>query len=172
MRLLFTLDTGDYNPHGTVLHRPSARGIIIRDGRVAMVHSLKFDYYKFPGGGIEAGESAAEAMIREVAEESGLTVIPATIREYGRVHRVSKGRDVDMFVQDNDYFLCEAEATPHARRLDSYEQDASFVLEFVTAKQAIRTNREADHEGFPYSTMTERDARVLEMLVQEGYLSE
>lgn len=172
MRLLFSIDTGDYNPSGTVLSRPSARGIIIRDGRVAMVHSLKFDYYKFPGGGIEAGETAVEAMIREVAEETGLTVLPDTVRAYGRVHRVSRGYDVDMFVQDNDYFLCEAEDALHAQQLDGYEQDASFVLEFVTAKRAIRTNREADHGDFPYGTMTERDARVLEMLVQEGYLSE
>ncbi len=170
MRLLFSIDTGDYNPDGTVLSRPSARGIIIRDGRVAMVHSLKFDYYKFPGGGIEPGESAVEAMIREVAEESGLTVLPETVREYGRVHRVSKGRDVDMFVQDNDYFLCEAADSLHAQHLDTYEQDASFVLEYVTAAHAIRINREADHGDFPYGTMTERDARVLELLVEEGYL--
>ncbi len=170
MRLLFTIDTGDYNPNGTVLSRPSARGIIIRDGKTAMVHSLKFDYYKFPGGGIEPGESAVEAMIREVAEESGLTVLPESIREYGRVHRVSRGRDVDMFVQDNDYFLCEAADMLRVQQLDTYEQDATFVLEYVTAAHAIRTNREADHGDFPYGTMTERDARVLELLVEEGYL--
>ncbi len=170
MRLLFTIDTGDYNPNGTVLSRPSARGIIIRDGKVAMVHSLKYDYYKFPGGGIEPGETAVEAMIREVAEESGLTVLTETVCEYGRVHRVSRGRDVDMFVQDNDYFLCSAADATGSQQLDTYEQDASFVLEYVTAEQAIRTNREHDHGDFPYGTMTERDARVLEMLVAEKLL--
>ena len=30
-----------------------------------MIHSLKYDYYKFPGGGIEDGESNEEALIRE-----------------------------------------------------------------------------------------------------------
>ncbi len=109
-------------------------------------------------------------MILEGAEESGLTVLPETIREYGRVHRVSKGRDVDMFVQDNDYFLCGVAAEPASQRLDAYEQDATFVLEYVTAAHAIRVNREADHHGFPYGTMTERDARVLEMLLAEKLL--
>ena len=67
MRLLFEIDTKDYDPNGKAFVRPSVRGIIIRDGRIAMVHSLKYDYYKFPGGGIESGESPEQALLREVA---------------------------------------------------------------------------------------------------------
>ena len=44
MRLLFEMDAKDYDPDGKVFSRPSARGIIIRDGKIAMVHSLKYDY--------------------------------------------------------------------------------------------------------------------------------
>ena len=41
MRTLFVFDYKDYKEDGTVGTRPSARGIIVRDGRIAMVHSLK-----------------------------------------------------------------------------------------------------------------------------------
>ena len=92
MRLLFEMDAKDYDPDGKVFSRPSARGIIIRDGKIAMVHSLKYDYYKFPGGGIEKGESPEQTLQREVAGEAGLQVIPQSIREYGLVHRVQKVR--------------------------------------------------------------------------------
>ena len=34
-----------------------------------MVYSSKFDYYKFPGGGIENNESHIETLKREMAEE-------------------------------------------------------------------------------------------------------
>lgn len=48
MRLLFQLDTRDYDPNGKAFVRPSVRGIIIRAGKVGMVHSQKYDYYKSP----------------------------------------------------------------------------------------------------------------------------
>ena len=71
MRNLFTVDKKDYKTDGTVFERPSVRGIVIKDGKILMIHSLKYDYYKLPGGGIEKGESYEEALIREVNEESG-----------------------------------------------------------------------------------------------------
>ena len=60
MRTLFCIDTKDYDPNGTTYVRPSVRGIIVRDGKVAMVHSRKYNYSKFPGGGLEAGETHEE----------------------------------------------------------------------------------------------------------------
>ncbi len=100
MRLLFNLDSKDYTKAENEFSRPSVRAIIIKDGKVAMVHSLKYDYYKFPGGGIEPGETQRQTLVREPLEEAGLVVIPSTIREYGNVHRVSKSdqEGVDLFV--------------------------------------------------------------------------
>ena len=108
MRLLFEMDTRDYDPNGRAFVRPSARGIILRGGKVAMVHSLKYDYYKFPGGGIEPGETPVAALCREVAEESGLRVMPDSIREFGLVHRVQKSdqNEVEVFIQD--YYIISA----------------------------------------------------------------
>ena len=55
MRTHFTHDAKNYDPAAPLHIRPSVRGIIIRDGKILMVHSRKFDYYKFPGGGLESG---------------------------------------------------------------------------------------------------------------------
>ena len=167
MRLLFEIDTKDYDPNGKAFVRPSVRGIIIRDGKVAMVHSLKYDYYKFPGGGMEDGESLEESLLREVVEESGLQVILPSIREYGLVHRVQKGQKEAMFIQDNYYFLCDAEEKVGSQKLDDYEAEERFTLEYVYPTHAIRINREVDH-GPKDQIMLEREARVLEMMIQEG----
>ena len=50
MRLLFEIDLKNYDKNGKAFIRPSARAIIIKDNKIYMVHSLLYDYYKFPGG--------------------------------------------------------------------------------------------------------------------------
>lgn len=65
MRKLFDMDKKDYSQCTRTFTRHSARSIIVRDGKVAMVHSRKYDYYKFPGGGIENGENPMKAIFIE-----------------------------------------------------------------------------------------------------------
>lgn len=171
MRLLFELDQKDYDETMPRFVRPSVRGIIIRNGKIAMVHSLKYDYYKFPGGGIESAEEHLATLIREVREETGLAVIPESVQEYGCVHRVQKGNYDDVLVQDNYYYLCQTYPETGGQNLDAYEAEEQFTLEFVLPQHAIDTNRLADHgkiiNDCTFPLMIEREARVLDLLMKE-----
>ncbi|MBQ3967394.1 MAG: NUDIX domain-containing protein [Lachnospiraceae bacterium] len=172
MRTLFEFDFKNYEEHGTVGRRPSVRGIIIKDGKVALVHSLKYDYFKFPGGGIKKFESHSETLLREVEEETGLIVIPSSITEYGLVFRKEKGRFEDIFIQENFYYFCEVEEKCTCQKLDQYETDEQFVLEWADPIAAIDANRNHDHfdkDSELAQHMMEREARVLALLVDEGY---
>ncbi len=171
MRMLFEMDMKDYEIGGTVFSRPSARGIIMKDGKVAMVHSKKYHYYKFPGGGIETGECMEDALIREVLEETGLCVIRNSIQEYGQVHRIQKGVKEDIFIQDNYYFLCCVKEDLEQQDLDKYEADEGFALEFLEPQLAIDVNRKTILDDFS-QVMLEREALVLELLIQEGYFED
>ena len=170
MRLLFCIDKEDYANCDHTLVRDSARSIIIRDGKVALIHSLKYDYYKFPGGGVEGNESFSEALIRETLEEAGLIVVPSSLKEYGYVSRVQKSAydPREKFVQNNYYFLCQAEDAVLEQRLIGYESEERFTLEFLSPNIAIAVNRKGDH-GPKDPTMIERDTRVLELLISEGF---
>ena len=171
MRLLFEMDKKDYAQCTHTFSRNSARSIIIRDGKVAMIHSLKYDYFKFPGGGIENGENPVEAMIRETREEAGLVVVPESVKEYGYVHRVQRSdRDAtECFLQDNYYYLCKAMEQLTSQLLDDYEAQESYTLEYVEPLAAIRKNY--DVKNSPYNRlMFEREARVLEILIAEELL--
>ena len=58
--------------------RPRVRvaGILIEDGRILLIEHTKNDkkYWLVPGGGVDWGESASEALIREFKEETSLDI--------------------------------------------------------------------------------------------------
>jgi len=51
----------------------AAGGLVTRDGRILVVHRPKYDDWSLPKGKLEDGESWADAALREVEEETGLT---------------------------------------------------------------------------------------------------
>jgi 8-oxo-dGTP diphosphatase len=68
----------------------AAGGVVVRDGRVAVVHRPKYDDWSLPKGKLEPGEDWLEAAVREVREETGLRCRPT--RELEPVHYTHKGR--------------------------------------------------------------------------------
>lgn len=129
---LFTIDRQDYAPDAKVASRPSFRAIVCRDEKVLVIHSRKYDYYKFPGGGLEKGETPEEALIREVKEESGYTVIKDSIVPFGKV-TVKHKDDFDengVFIQENYYYFCDVEDEQGDVGLDDYEEEEGFTAEW------------------------------------------
>ena len=171
MDRLFTMDQKDYNDTFLRFRRPSVRAVIIKDGKIALVYSKKYDYYKFPGGGIESGEDHISALKREVLEETGLTIIDKSVKEFGSVLRIQKSRFEEnmIFEQENFYYLCNVENSVSEQLLDEYELDEGFILKSVSPELAISVNRTHDHGDYDF-LMLEREARVLEYLVEKGYL--
>jgi ADP-ribose pyrophosphatase YjhB (NUDIX family) len=71
---------------------------IIREDRILIVRRSRAPargIYTLPGGVVEAGETLAEAAVREVAEETGLTIEPVALAG----HREVIARDGDGRVQ-------------------------------------------------------------------------
>jgi 8-oxo-dGTP diphosphatase len=63
---------------------------IIRDGRVLIVRRARppaEGVFTLPGGAVEAGERLEEALLREVREETALTIEPIALAGYREVIR-------------------------------------------------------------------------------------
>jgi 8-oxo-dGTP diphosphatase len=75
----------------------SCVGAVIRDerGRLLLIrrgHEPGAGLWSIPGGRVEPGETDAEALVREMREETGLDVEPGPL--LGRVRRPGSGREV------------------------------------------------------------------------------
>lgn len=181
MKTLFSIDLKNYNPEWQYSKRDSARGIIIfserkvppfnADDKIALVYAENRKYFKFPGGGIKAGENKTEALIREVSEEVGLSVIPESVKEFGVVPRFQKSAAFEntIFDQESFYYFCDVDDKNHSQKLDDYEAEAGFKLKVVTIEEAIKSNMEFTSEDKFEIAMTIRDTNVLQLLLGQTF---
>jgi 8-oxo-dGTP diphosphatase len=72
-------------------HVRAAGGVVVSDGRIALIHRPKYDDWTLPKGKLDPGESWEEAAVREVREETG---IPCRLLEElpSVAYRDSRGR--------------------------------------------------------------------------------
>lgn len=72
------------------------RALVIQQGKVLLVRHTYTPGWYHPGGGIEAGETGFQAVIRELKEEVGITFLE-TPSIFGFYHNIFKKR--------NDYII-------------------------------------------------------------------
>lgn len=84
--------------------RLSANALIIRDGKILL--TLQWDGYSLVGGGVEKGESLAQAVARETKEETGLEIIPGKLIYQTMVY-FQKDAESQPYQCFMFYFVCD-----------------------------------------------------------------
>lgn len=151
---------------GRTISREAVRGIIIDGRKLLMVYSEKNGDYKFPGGGIEQGESHEVALKREVAEEIGKQVV-GIVKPFGKVveYDVPIEKEYDVFKMTSYYYWCQVSNNIGKQNLDQYEKELGFLPVWIEIDAAIDNNASLltdSHKCIP--RWVKRELQVLEQI--------
>jgi ADP-ribose pyrophosphatase YjhB (NUDIX family) len=129
---------------GYATPKVDVRGAAFVDGRVLMVREVTDGKWTLPGGWADVNQSAAECVVREIAEESGFlarTLKLAAVRDYQRSGHPP--RNLDSIYKM--FFICEitggaARASDETSEVEFFARDALPPLSLgrTTAAQIER----------------------------------
>ena len=139
--------------------RVAARAVLKDDeGRIALMHASKRQYYKLPGGGIDEGEDALAALARELLEETGYSA-----RVVAELGTVEEWRDEDKLHQISYAYEAIKVGESASQNLTGGEIDEGFELIWAhNIDEAIELVEKAvDDPDVRVSFMTKRDAAIL-----------
>ena len=140
---------------GYATPKVDVRGAAFVDGRVLLVREISDGHWTLPGGWADVNQSAAECVVREIAEESGFEARAlklAAVRDYQRSGHPP--RNLDSIYKM--FFICEI--TGGAARGSDETSDAAFFsrddlpplsLGRTTAAQIERMFRHAQDPTLP-----------------------
>jgi 8-oxo-dGTP diphosphatase len=111
----FALQFGQTQSGLTYVERPCAYGLCARgEAQIAVVQMGKRAPYEYdlPGGGVEADEDEAAALMREFDEEAGLTVWPTRVIGRAGQFWINKGEPRNSLATFYEVELSAADGTP------------------------------------------------------------
>jgi ADP-ribose pyrophosphatase YjhB (NUDIX family) len=136
---------------GYTTPKVDVRGAAFVDGRVLLVREISDGHWTLPGGWADVNQSAAECVVREIAEESGFEAKAlklAAVRDYQRSGHPP--RNVDSIYKM--FFICEiiggaASPSNETSEVSFFARDALPPLSLgrTTAAQIDRMFHHAQH---------------------------
>lgn len=144
--------------------RYGSRGVVVDETfNTAMMYMSKLDLYKLPGGGVEKGERACDAFLREIKEETGYGA--EIIYELGYIEEHKKRNN---FLQYSYCYTAKAHYIPGNTMLSESEMKLGMQVKWMTLDQALEIMRYSALHCDDYSTkfMISRDQAILEQAIQ------
>lgn len=120
------------------LYRIATRVLLIKDGKVLLVREKDDDWWSFPGGGVDYGETLKGAVIREVVEELG--VAPERITVEGQPVFISIGAVVNGVPRCNIFYHASVPEDEIKPTDDVIEQAWFGFDEFSTLRMGHMTD--------------------------------
>lgn len=131
----------------------AARALIIKDNKIAILYSKKYNAYITPGGGVEENETLEEACIRESIEETGMIVEPIekiAILDcnYPRIRIV------------HNYFVCKYVSDTNQVDRTQQEIDQDLELQWLDL-ESLKLAFASTTEHYKYDSWMQRESVII-----------
>jgi len=164
-RLGRTVDEGAAAPR--VIRRTAVKAVVTSRGRLLLLSTTVG--YKFPGGGVLAGEGHETALRRELDEECGLDLASMADRLLVVVEcHPSVEEQGALFEMTSHYYSSTVHDRPcRTQRLDAYEAELGLTPEWADPLHAVRVNHAAVRQRPPKAlpTWVARELAVLQYVL-------
>lgn len=140
MEKLLTLDAENYPNDMEEIFRIAVRGIIFIGGKILMIED-NLGEVKLPGGGMEDGEDDLQTLCREVKEETGFSIVPASVIPFGEIEekRLSAHED-RIWHQISRLYFCDVEEDRQECEYSANEKRHGFRPVLYSIEEAIAKN--------------------------------
>jgi len=151
---------GDSNEYLDQVSRYAARGVLVNQNlKICLIHLKVKDIYKLPGGGIKESESAEDAFLREIREETGHRAEIISNPGYIEEHKVKND-----FLQRSYCYIAKARNGSGKTDLTAKEKDNQLKFFWTNPWQALNYLNEsvAICNNYRDKFMVYRDKVILE----------
>lgn len=158
---------------GKIEKRIAARGIIIKDKQILLMYTNRYNDYSLPGGGVDAGESIAEGLIRELEEETGARNIQ--VREGMGIYeeyRPARTPGFDILHMTSHIYKITCDEVFDLPKFESYEVKNGMKTVWIDINEAIDHNKRVIERLEPSMGLSiKRELFLLESIKQEYLLT-
>ncbi|MBT3282923.1 NUDIX domain-containing protein [bacterium] len=134
-------------------NRVTTRAVVLDANKhIAILHSIKNNYYEIPGGGVEQNETIEESCIRECKEETGCVV--EITNELGKTIEKIKESDV---INETYCYVAKLIGNKGIPVFEEHEIEDVFEVIWVDIDKAIHLVGKTQHNN-PYHTYMQQRA--------------
>ena len=169
MRPLKTLIHEKINlQQGRQFTRITARAIVIKNDKILLMYTNRYEDYSLPGGGVDEGESIEQGLIRELNEETGAQQI-RVIKPFGlyEEYRPWYKDDFDIIHIKSYCYICNIADEFGKAQLEHYEQQNGMTAKWIDIKDAIAHNERTLANSEKQGLSILRETYLLKRIAQE-----
>lgn len=131
--------------HPESFTRIATRAIVIKNNKILLMFTERYNDYSLPGGGVDSGEELLEGFKRELNEETGASEI-ANVSSFGlyeeyRPHKSEKHFPACSIMHMLSYcFTCDISDRLEENKLEDYEVSNGMRVCWLNIDEAITHN--------------------------------